>query len=62
MLSLEKLVKPGTNLISVPFEDLFDYIHDSHIKKGHPGRDIMQQYLATNCMCSGRSFSGDFFH
>ena len=44
---VEKLVKPGTNLRFVPFEDLFDIIHDSHIEKGHPGRDIMQKYLAT---------------
>ena len=40
---VEKLVKPGTNLRFVPF----DIIHDSHIEKGHPGRDIMQKHLAT---------------
>ena len=44
---VEKLVKPGTNLRFVPFEDLFDIIHDYHIEKGHPSRDIMQKYMAT---------------
>ena len=31
----------------VPMEELFDKIHEAHIEKGHPGRDIMQKYLAT---------------
>ena len=26
---------------------MFDKIHDAHIEKGPPGRDIMQKYLAT---------------
>ena len=36
---VEKLVKPGTNSRFVPFEDLFDVIHEVHIEKGHSGRD-----------------------
>ena len=36
---VEKLVKPGTNLRFVPFEDLFDIIHDSHIEKVQAGKD-----------------------
>ena len=44
---VEKLVKPGTSNLFIPIEDLFDKIHDAHIEKGHPGRDIMQKYLAT---------------
>ena len=44
---IEKLVKPGTSHFFVPIEELFDKIHEAHIEKGHPGRDIMQKYLAT---------------
>ena len=44
---VEKLVKPGTNSRFVPFEDLFDVIHEVHIEKGHSGRDIMQKHMAT---------------
>ena len=40
----KKLVKPGTSNFFIPIEDLFDKIHDAHIEKGHPGRDIMQKY------------------
>ena len=42
-----KLVKPGTMLRFVPFEELFDNIHEAHLEKGHPGRDIMVKYMAT---------------
>ena len=42
----EKLVKPGTNVLYVPIEELFDVIHVVHIKLGHPGRDTMQKHLA----------------
>ena len=41
------MVKPGTSNFFVPIEELFDKIHEAHIEKGHPGRDIMQKYLAT---------------
>ena len=44
---IEKLVKPGTSNLFVPIEEFFNKIHDAHIEKGHPGRDIMQKYLAT---------------
>merc|ERR1719233_2307675 len=44
---IEKLVKPGTNILYVPIEELFDVIHVVHIKLGHPGRDVMQKNLAT---------------
>ena len=44
---IEKLVKPGSNLRFVPFEDLFNTIHEAHIEKGHSGRDIMQKYLSS---------------
>ena len=44
---VEKLVKPGTNVLYVPMEELFDVIHVVHIKLGHPGRDIMQKHMVT---------------
>ena len=43
----EKLVKPGTNLRFVPFEEMFHIIHEAHIEKGHGGRDIMLKHLST---------------
>ena len=42
---VEKLVKPGSNLRFIPFEDLFDTIHETHVEKGHPGRDIMLKHV-----------------
>ena len=44
---IEKLVKPGNSHFFVPMEELFDKIHEAHIEKSHPGRDIMQKYLLT---------------
>ena len=44
---VEKLVKPGSNSRFVPFEELFDVIHEVHIEKGHSGRDIMQKHMTT---------------
>ena len=44
---IEKLVKPGTQLRFVPFEELFNTVHEAHIEKGHSGRDIMQKHIAT---------------
>ena len=32
---VEKLVKPCTQLRFVPFEDLFDVLHEAHIEKSH---------------------------
>ena len=43
---VEKLVKPSKNLRFVPTEELFDTVHEAHIEKGHPGRDIMQKVMA----------------
>ena len=31
----------------VPIEEFFEKIQNAHIEKGHPGKDIMQKYLAT---------------
>ena len=42
---VEKLVKPGTNLRFVPHEELFDAIHEAHVKKVPSGRDIMSKYM-----------------
>ena len=39
---VEKLVKLGTSNFFIPIEELFDKVHDAHIDRGHPGRDIMQ--------------------
>ena len=44
---VEKLVKPGTYQSFVPFEELFEMIHDVHVNLGHPGRDVMQKYMAS---------------
>ena len=44
---VEKLVKPGTQLRFISFEELFDIVHEAHIEKGHSGRDIMQKHMST---------------
>ena len=44
---VEKLVRPGTSNRFVPFEELLDVIHEAHIEKGHPGRDIMQKFMSS---------------
>ena len=46
-LIVDKLVKPGSVLKFVAFEELFETIHEAHIEKGHSGRDIMQKYTAS---------------
>ena len=42
---VEKLVKPGTHLRCVPHEEIFDFIHEAHVEKGHSGRDIRSKYM-----------------
>ena len=44
---VEKLEKPGTQLRFIPFEEIFDIVHEAHIEKGHSGRDIMQKHMST---------------
>ena len=40
-VSVEMLQKPGTDLLYVPQEHLFDVISPIHVTSGHGGRDVM---------------------
>ncbi|KAI6191829.1 KRAB-A domain-containing protein 2-like protein [Aphelenchoides bicaudatus] len=43
-----KLCKPGTTLVYVAMEDLFDTLHGIHLQLNHAGRNCMQRHIRTN--------------
>ena len=40
---VHQLIKPGSNLVYVTHEDMFDSIHEIHLSAGHGTRDIMYE-------------------